>query len=412
MSESTEETLTGETLTGEVAGRQQATAVDFIVELTAALHAAGAPAHRLEATIDAASRALGLRAAVFAQPTSVYLDLEGRTRMLRVEPRDVALADLVAIDRISREVEAGRMSAGAARQRLARVVAAPPPFPRALQLAASAGVAGAAAVFFGGGGREVALSALLSLLIALVPARHATLLPTAASILVGLVAQAVAAVLPLRADVVLLSGLIGLLPGYTLTNGLTELATRHLSSGTARLASAGTTFLQLGVGIGLADAIGARLLPAAPALAPHLSPPLLQALAVAAAASSSLVLFRARWQDLPAILLVSFVAVYGTRLGGHLLGPDAAPFLGALAVGVAANLHARLRDLPALVVLVPGMILLVPGSMGFRGVQALVEATGHGGGDLLDGARMFVVGASLVAGLLTANALVPPRRAL
>ena len=131
------------------------------------------------------------------------------------------------------------------------------------------------------------------------------------------------------------------------------------------------------------------------------------------AALSSVVHFRARWQDLPPILLVAFVAVHGTRLGGYLLGPDAAPFLGALFVGLAANAHARLRDVPVLVALVPGMILLVPGSLGFRGVQALVEGgTGGAGASLLDGARMFMVGASLVAGVMTANTIIPPKRAL
>lgn len=393
-------------------------AVELVVDFAGALHAAGAPAHRLEAIVDAVAAALGLRVAVFAQPTSVYLDLEGRTRMLRVEPQGVSLRDLVAIDHLARKVEARRVGPAQARQALARLLRAAPPYGRPAELAAWMGVAGAAAVFFGGGAVEVLLSALLSLLVGLVPARLGALLPIAAAIGVGLSAHAAAAFVPLRADVVLLSGLIVLLPGFTLTTGLTELATRHLSSGSARLAAAGVTFLQLGVGIGLADALGARLLPAALPAAPIPLGPLAQALAVAGAALSSVVHFRARWQDLPAILVVAFVAVHGTRLGGLLLGPDAAPFLGALAVGLVANAHARLRDVPVLVALVPGMILLVPGSMGFRGVQALVEAGAGGaagggaGASLLDGARMFVVGASLVAGVLTANTLIPPRRAL
>lgn len=383
---------------------------ELVVDLAAALHAAGAPAHRLEATVDAVSRSLGVRVAVFAQPTSVYLDLEGKTRMLRVEPRDVALADLVAIDRLARRVESGELLPARARVELAELMARPKAWSKTTTAAASAGTAAAAAIFFGGGALELLLAALLSSLIGFAPARLAALMPLSAAIAVGLSARLAASLLPIRADIVLLAGLIVMLPGFTLTTGLTELATRHLASGTARLSAAAVTLLQLGVGVGLASAIAGRLgivaLPAPPLALPD---PWTQALALTVAALSFLVLFRARARDLPAILGVAFLAVHATRLGGELLGVQAAPFLGALAVGLAANIHARLRDVPALVLLVPGLILLVPGSLGFSGIRALVS---DGGGDLLDGARMLLVGASLATGLLAANALLPPRRAL
>ncbi len=383
---------------------------ELVVDLAAALHAAGAPAHRLEATVDAVSRSLGVRAAVFAQPTSVYLDLDGKTRMLRVEPRDVALADLVEIDRLARRVESGETLPAQARLELAERMAHPKTWSKVTTAAASAGTAGAAAVFFGGGALELVLSAALSAAVGFAPARLSALMPLTAAIGVGLIARLASTQLPIRADIVLLAGLIVLLPGFTLTTGLTELATRHLSSGTARLSAAAVTLLQLGVGIGLASAIAGRLglqsLPVAALASPE---PWTQALALTVAALSFLVLFRARARDLPAILGVAFLAVHATRLGGELLGAQSAPFLGALAVGLAANVHARLRDVPALVLLVPGLILLVPGSLGFSGVRALVS---DGGGDLLDGARMLLVGASLATGLLAANALLPPRRAL
>lgn len=383
---------------------------ELVMEFAAALHAAGAPAHRLEATVDALSRALGLSVAVFAQPTSVYLEVDGQTRMLRVEPREVALADLVAIDRLARRVEGGGLTPAEARIELSRLMARPKTWSLPTMAAASAGTAAAAVVFFGGGALELTLAAVLSALIGLVPKRMAALMPLLSAIGVGLTSRLASSMIPLHADIVLLAGLIVMLPGFTLTTGLTELATRHLASGTARLAAAAVTLLQLGVGVGLASAVAARVgISALPT--PPLAPlgPLPQALALTVAALSFLVLFRARARDLPAILGVAFLAVHATRLGGELLGAQAAPFLGALVVGVAANAHARLRDVPALVLLVPGLILLVPGSLGFSGVRALVS---DGGGDLLDGARMLLVGASLASGLLAANALLPPRRAL
>lgn len=397
------------TLPPEAERAADAEKVGLIVDLAHALHAAGAPAHRLEATVDAVGRALGLQAAVFAQPTSVYLQVGEAARLLRVEPREVALDDLIAIDRLARAVEHGRLSPARARAALQALPHRPPRWTRPTRLAAAAGTAGAAVVFFGGGLPELLLAALLSAATALFPARHANLHPLLAAVGVGLAARAAASLGPVQVDVVLLAGLICLLPGFTLTTGLTELATRHLASGSARLSAAGVTLLQLGVGVGIATALADRLgwtsLPAPPRAVPGM---LSMALALALASLSFLVAFRARARDLPAILGVAILAVASTRLGAQALGPQVAPFLGALAVGLAANAYARLVGVPALLLLVPGLILLVPGSLGLSSVRALVSQ----GGELLDGARMLMVGASLASGMLAANALLPPRRPL
>lgn len=84
--------------------------------------------------------------------------------------------------------------------------------------------------------------------------------------------------------------------------------------------------------------------------------------------------------------------------------------IGALALGIAANLYARFPHRPQQVVLVPAVILLVPGSMGFRGISSLLDR------NMMTGIETtfatFVVAMAIVAGLLIANALVSPRRVL
>ncbi len=389
-------------------------AEEFVLEIAAALHAAGTPSHRLEATVDGLFSALGLQGIVFAQPTSLMLEIDGRTRLLRVEPRDVALDELIALDRIARDLGAGQLHVSDARAALARLRRTPPRWGLITRLSAWAGAAGAAAVFFGGGATEVLLSALLSFLIGLavdrVPARAdaSRILPLVGAVFVTASANLVGSVLPLRVDAVVISGLIMLLPGFTLTVGLTELATRHLASGTARLAAAGISLLQMAVGITLGQAIASHIRPIL--LAPPVLPDdtITRPLAILAAAVSFLVLFRGREKDLPAIVGIAFLAVSGTSFGAWMLGPEIAPFIGAVAVGTVSNLHARIKDLPSQVLLVPGIILLVPGSLGLRGVSAVVS----GSGGMVDSMRMFIVGATLTAGILAANALVPPRRAL
>src|SRR4029079_18190032 len=64
---------------------------------------------------------------------------------------------------------------------------------------------------------------------------------------------------PLAATLSAIAGLIVIVPGLTLTVALTELATRNLVAGTARMAGAAMTFLAIGLGL----AVGAKLAPLA-----------------------------------------------------------------------------------------------------------------------------------------------------
>ena len=85
-------------------------------------------------------------------------------------------------------------------------------------------------------------------------------------------------------------------------------------------------------------------------------------------------------------------------------------FIGALAAGLASNAAARWLHRPAAVTLVPGIILLVPGSFGYRSVAALLADDVIGGIDIAF--TMVIVAVALVAGLLSANVLLPPRQSL
>ena len=84
--------------------------------------------------------------------------------------------------------------------------------------------------------------------------------------------------------------------------------------------------------------------------------------------------------------------------------------LGALAVGLFANLVARHAKRPASLPLLPGIVLLVRGSLGFKSLLSMLE---H---NVLTGVetafRMALIAVALVTGLLVAGAIVSPRRPL
>lgn len=403
---------------GDVAG-QDAEGEDLrgqlVIELGRALHEAGAPAHRVEAAIQAVSEAIGLRVSSLSQPTSLILDLPDRTRVLRVEPAPVNLARMVGIDAIATEITRGALDVRGGLAALARVEALDPPYPKGLAVVASAASSASAAVLFGAPVPAVAAAGGLGVFVGALD-RVSQKFPgyrrihdIATAFLVAAVATTLGRLLPVSATLVTLAGIVSLLPGLTVTVALIELATRHLASGTARLAGAVVTLLQLGIGTALGWRLAA-LLPKAVKPVGEPVPDALHAWVVPVAAAAFVVAFRARPRDYPWILGVSLMAFFAGREGQHLLGPWLGACVGGLVVGLLSNLQAIVRRVPAAVTQVPALILLVPGSVGFRGFGAVLNDDVSGGVDA--GLRMLVIAGSLVAGTLAAGVLLPPRRHL
>jgi uncharacterized membrane protein YjjB (DUF3815 family) len=120
------------------------------------------------------------------------------------------------------------------------------------------------------------------------------------------------------------------------------------------------------------------------------------------------VLLRAQLRDAVWIVIAGALAVGGSRVGVKFFGPEVGVFLGALTVGVASNWYARLLDRPATITEVPGILMLVPGSVGFRGLAALMDEKTLSGVDTTF--KMILTAVALVAGMLMANIIAPPRR--
>ncbi|MFT5304420.1 MAG: uncharacterized membrane protein YjjB (DUF3815 family), partial [Mariniblastus sp.] len=204
----------------------------------------------------------------------------------------------------------------------------------------------------------------------------------------------------------LLAGLVILLPGLQVTVSVNELATQNLASGTARMAGAMTTFLTMIFGVvmgyGMADWLFL------PQEANDLEP-LGIAWSIAALLPIALtfcVLFRARIRDVPWILLSTSIAFGTVKVGGIYLGPLAATWTAALAVGLFSNVFAKWRNRPAAIMLMPGLLLLVPGSLGFFGMSEIMIHDDMAGGVKIV-STMLLIAVSIVAGLLISNAILP-----
>ena len=395
-------------------------AVSFVLELGRALHRAGYAAQRLEDSLGAVSDRLGLpNHQFFSTPTSIMasfgpLGLQ-RTHMLRVEPGGVNLGRLAALEQVALDVAQGRTLPADGTAAITRITSAPPPYGPGLTTLASGVVSGAATQFLGGGAREIVVAAVLGLglgVLALLVSGRAPLVRVfepVAAFLVSAGAMGLArAAGPVSVLLATLGGLIVLLPGLTLTVAMSELATRNLASGTARLSGAFMTFLAIAFGVALGYRLGAAVFGVLPAATPTPVPGWSPWLAMLAAGLGFVVVLRAEARDAPWIVAIGGLGVLGGRFGAATLGVELGTFAGALAVGLASSAYERWTQRPAAVVSVPGILLLVPGSVGFRGLTSLLERQAVVGIETIFG--MIITAVALVAGLLLAAAIAPEPR--
>jgi len=392
---------------------------EFLLRTAELLQRYGTPSHRLERLMLRVSEFLEVEASYLYTPTAVIASFGSgsreQTRLLRSDAGDVDLGKLVEFDEVLEDLEDGRIDLAEARNRMEMLANAPPRFP-AVAVALASGVASAgAAIFFGGGIREVGVALVLGgILFGLgwlanrLSSPVGLFEPMAGFLAASLALWVSPWLQPMDDRLATLASLIIILPGLSFTVAMTELASRHLSSGVARLAGTMVSFMTLTLGVALAWRIlpGFRLEPVSTVVLPEWS----AWLAILIVPSAFAILFQARYREWPVIAAVACTGFVAARLGGEWMGGEFGPFLGALAVGVCSNAYARWLDRPASVTYTPGILILVPGSLGYRSLTAFVDQNALQGVELAF--ATFLVGMSLVGGLLAANALIPPRRSL
>jgi uncharacterized membrane protein YjjP (DUF1212 family) len=404
----------------EESGEPDPVKVAFVLQLVRALHSYGESAQRLEDLLEAMSNQLGLHGAqCFSTPTSIMASFGSlgrqRTHMLRVQPGEVNLGKLSAVERIALDVAHGRIRIEDGTAAIERLADSPSPYGPVLTTIAFGAASGAACQFLGGGAREIAAAGVLGLGVGLfgkLAVRHprvGRVFEPLASFLVSAAAVALAHLsLPFALITATLGGLIVLMPGLTLTTALSELATRHLASGTARLSGAFITFLSIAFGVALGNRVGAAVFGAVPIVDPVLLPGWAPVLALIVAPLCFTVILRAEAKDAPWIVAAGALGVEGGRIGATTFGVELGAFVGALAVALASVAFERIRHRPAAVVMVPGILMLVPGSIGFRSLISLLEHQALAGVETAFSTILTAV--ALVAGLLIAGLLAPERR--
>ena len=402
-------------------GDDREAAIAFVLALGRALHRYGTPAHRLEEGLNRVTRKLEVEAEVFTTPTAIIMSFgrpeELKTRLMRVEGGELDMGKLAQVDDLADDVLAKEITPAEGMRRLDAIIAGAPHFGHGLSTFVHGVVAAGLAVFFGGSIHDVALAGAIGIVLGLLA--QSLLASTDQARVLELIGAAFASFTAdvfstttthITPSIVTLAALVVLLPGMSLTVAVTELATRNLIAGTARLMSALIVLFLLVIGVGLGEQVAHAVVHVDHITWPRPLPEWANWVALAASGLGSAVLVQARFREFGWIVAACVVGYVGTRLGTVWLDSQLGVIVGAFALGVLANGYARVLDRPAQVLTVPAMLLMVPGGMGLRGMSSLL---GH---DTLTGVEtlfaMFMVATAIAAGLLIASAVVSPRRSL
>jgi uncharacterized membrane protein YjjP (DUF1212 family) len=396
--------------------------IPFVISLARALHRNGVPTHRLEEAMAQVLARLGLDGIFFSIPTGIFAGFgpaeAQRTAVIRSDLGQIHLEKLSLLHALVLRLIAGEIGVEEGTRVLERIENAPARYGFLVQFLCFGLASATAARTFGGGTREVIAAAVIGLLTGALTAFAGRsedarrIVEALASVFAGALAVVAARlVFPMSTYIPTIAGLIVLIPGLTLTTAVTELATRNLVSGTARLTGAVMIFLTLGIGAALGGEIGA-LLPHAAHVGRTATPmpewTLYPALVLAPIGFA--VLFQTAPRDIVWVMVSGLAGFGGARLGAATFGPALGTFVGAVVVGLVANAIARMTNRPATLLLVPGIVFLIPGSFGFGSFAKFLE------NDVVTGItiafELVLATVALVIGLLLANAILPSRRAL
>lgn len=396
--------------------------IQFILKIAESFHRYGTPSYRIESACTQMAKEFGLKADFFSTPTTLISSFKSEDMMLeethlsRLEPGNTDLDRLSQVDKVADTVFQGEMDIELGLAEVDAISSRPSLYSKPLNVLSYAILSMNLAVFIGGSLNDIFASCVLGGLVGILSVSGRMIkLRDLTDVIASFLASFLSYLWLLNIDyinpnIVILSSLISLLPGLTLTISIAELSTQNFTAGTSRLMGSIMTLLKLTFGVFLARQIISinTPLPKSFDLNPIASGWKLVALPLATLAFT--INFKARIKDAHWIMLAGSASYLSSLYASKVLGTEFGVFIGALVVGALSNLFARIFKRPALMILLPGIILLVPGSVGFKGLNFMFEKDILGGVDAAFG--MLKLSTSIVAGFLIGNTIINPRRSI
>ena len=392
-----------------------------LLKMAKAISEAGAPAHRLESSMEVLLEKFQMEGNFFAMPTALFATLGDeevqRTYMVRTTPKDVDLEKLSELNHVIERLHNDEIDIVDAYEEINTISKKKPRY-NTTMIAFAIGMASASlAGLFQGSWVDVLVAFLMGLMTATIVLfstkhKHLALLYTPiAATAVGFASMTISHYYQtIDHFIVSLSGLIILVPGLGITIAIRELSTGHLVSGSARMAGAVTTFLLLSFGLALGFMIAIKVFGSVEVHKLESVPNWFVYLSIFIISLAFTILFNAKYVDFIWILLTATIAIMGSRYAGYWLESPFSSFAAVLCVSIAGNIFSLISKKPASIMHIPGVMLLVPGSIGFKSLEAMLD------NQTIDGIQTafsaLLIAVALAIGLIAGNLFVPIRRAL
>ncbi|KAK2055157.1 DUF1212-domain-containing protein [Colletotrichum caudatum] len=376
---------------------------EYIITLCRALMLFGAPTHRLEEYLSTTAKVLEIDGHFLYLPGCMIVSFDDRSthttevRIVRVA-QGIDLGKLRDTHAVYKEVIHDVISVDEGVERLDTLVKSRDKFHAWVRVLVF-GLTSATAAPFSFGARLIdlplcfffgCLVGFLQLIVAANSSLYRNVLEVTATVLVSFLARAFGSIRGGELfcfSAMAQGGIVMLLPGYLVLCSALELQSRAIVPGSIRIVYAIIYSLFLGFGI----TIGAVLYGMFDSNAVSTTsctdpiPGYYQFIFVPLFVLCISILYQAKWRQMPVMLLVAFAGYVVNYFSSirFSAAPQVANTLGALTVGVLANLYSRLRHGVAAATLIPAIFTQVPGGLastggllsGLRTANALTNST-------------------------------------
>ncbi|KAI8642528.1 hypothetical protein BD408DRAFT_387101 [Parasitella parasitica] len=390
----------------------------IIILLGRLLLKCGCPCHRVDETLQHTSKLLELDTSFSFLPDSVlitFTDGDETQSIMVKSPQGFDNGKIAKINDIMNFFQRGEIDLDRCLVLLHDVATAPPTCGVWSTVAFfTLSSFTASAMMFGGTWVDASISGCLGLLVAIlyILSAHfpiyARVFEISASVVVAIVTRALHKYCCFTS--VVLSSILILLPGYTMTVGVIELSARHVTTGIVRLVYAVFYAFQLAYGLQVGSSVYNAIDPSAPEDGlcgqPFVSPwfyilllPILS-ISIALSYGSS----RKQWISQTLSATIAFCLTY--FLGKVIPDSQIVGSIAAFAIGLYSNFALKVTGEPPLAPLCVGVTLLVPGSIGVRGAYSVLHQTDLGQSNFP--MQMLTIALGLSAGLFAAAMIVYP----
>ncbi len=356
----------------------------FFVELSSFLQKYGTGSNDLEAELSKLASKLEIKGSFMTTPTAINMTLNDRrggilSQMIRVYPGGIDLFKLNEAKKIIDEVHTDQISLQGAIERLQALEG------EALQYGLMLKMLGfpltsAGLTYLSGGSFQDILAAFFTgslvafLIFNLKSKKIEAVKETVIALFATIVVFLLKTQLPdLNVQIIVMTSLIVLIPGLSLTIAIGELASKHLVSGTARLMGALVDFGKITAGIvaGYHVATNFNVSQSQPAL--QLLEIRYELLAIITCALSVAIIFNAARRDIKWVVANCLITMIMLKIGHMFFVNNIAMFMAALTAGLVSNIYARFYRTTPATLLLPAVIFLVPGSIGMKGLHLLLR---------------------------------------